>query len=133
MVKVPNDRTVYQPARAFCRNPQCREESNKEFEFDVTHDNFGCPKCGANKSPMVGLLVLTHLLIPNPAGPIIGSGGRRFALGCDQKRAYLATVTNLEAATDNPEIANCPGCLDRAKSLGYTPSVWAPQSIPVPT
>lgn len=117
-IKVPHDRTVKQPAAGFCRNPECREVSNEEFHFVVEHDNFSCPKCGANKAPMVGVLVLTHLLIRNQAGPILGSGGLRYALGCDMKRAYLATVSNQEAATDNIEIANCPGCLERAESLG---------------
>jgi hypothetical protein len=47
-------------------------------------------------------------------GPIIGDGGLRYRIACDQSRAYLATVTNLEAATDNPKIVNCPGCRKEA-------------------
>jgi len=126
MARVPQDRTVKQPAAGFCRNPECREVSNEEFHFVVEHDHFACPKCGANKSPMVGTLVLTHLLIRNEAGPIIGHGGLRWALGCDAVRAYLATTTNQEAATDNPQLANCPGCLARAKSLGIKTNMgWA--------
>jgi len=62
--------------------------------------------------------VLTHLLIPTPDGPINGTGGLRYRIGCDAKRAYLATLTNLEAATDNPKIANCEGCLKEADRLG---------------
>lgn len=66
---------------------------------------------------MVGLLVLTHLLIRDPNGPIKGHLGR-FKLACNTKRAYLATITNLEAATGDPSIANCPGCLAAAQKLG---------------
>ncbi len=124
MVKIPNDRTTHQRVRGFCRNPECRERSDEEFHFDVENDHFACPKCGAHKEPMAGLLVLIHLLIRNPAGPIIGSGGLRYALGCDLKRAYLATLTNQEAATDDPDVANCPGCLDRARSLGLHAAKW---------
>lgn len=124
MVKVPNDRITHQPARGFCRNPQCRDQSDQEFHFDVKNDHFACPKCGADREPMAGLLSLVHLLIRNPDGPIIGAGGLRYAIGCDLKRAYLATITNQEAATDNIEIANCPGCLERARSLGLTVDTW---------
>lgn len=128
MARVPNDRTIKQPAAGFCRNPECREKSDEEFQFVVEHDHFACPKCGANSLPMVGVLVLTHLMIRNEAGPIVGHGGLRWALGCDQVRAYLATTTNQEAATDNPKLANCPGCLDRAASLGIkTHAGWALQ------
>lgn len=124
--RVPGDRTVKQPATGFCRNPECREQSNEEFHFRVEHDHFSCPKCGANAASMVGVLVLTHLLIRHEKGPIIGKGGLRYAIGCDEVRAYLATTTNQEAATDNPEIANCPGCLEQAKKLGIkTIAGWA--------
>jgi hypothetical protein len=118
-VLVPADRTVNVPVVAFCRNPQCRDKSNEEFTFYVEHDNFCCPKCGADREPLVGVRVLTHLLIQHPAGPITGRGGLRFVIGCDDKRAYLATVTNLEAATDQPKIANCPKCLARARAIGH--------------
>ncbi len=66
---------------------------------------------------MVGLLVLTHLLIRDPKGPFKGQMGR-FRMACNTKRAYLATITNMEAATGDPLIANCPGCLVEAKRLG---------------
>lgn len=125
-IVVPEDRVVNQPATGFCRNPKCREKSTEEFTFQVEHDRFACPKCGADSAPMVGLLVLTHLLVPEKGGPIKGKGGLTYRIGCDQKRAYLATVTNQEAATDNPKIANCPGCLAAAEKLGIkTATGWA--------
>lgn len=118
-VVVPGDRTLKVPVMGFCRNPQCRTKSNEEYHFYVDHDTFHCPKCRADSEPMVGVLVLTHLLIPHTSGPIIGKGGMRYVIGCDSERAYLATVTNLEAATDNHKIANCPQCLKRAKEIGH--------------
>lgn len=117
-IVVPHDRTLKQPTRGFCRNPKCREQSNREFQFTVEHDRFECPKCGANSEPMIGVLTLTHLLLPDRGGPVIGKGGVRYKIACDETRAYLATATNNEAVTDNPAIANCPGCLEIAKSLG---------------
>lgn len=115
-----------QPAAGFCRNPECRE-NGREFEFQVEHDNFSCPKCGADRAPMIGLLVLTHLLVRNDQGPIIGSGGLRWSLACDEERAYLATVTNKEAATDNAKVANCPGCLQVALQRKLIKPAWSYQ------
>ena len=114
---MPQDRIATQPAKGFCRNPACRERSDQEFTFRVEHDRFACPKCGANAAPMVGVLTLTHLLIPEKGGPVIGTGGLQYRIGCDAKRAYLATWTNDEAVTDNPHIANCEGCLKEAERL----------------
>ena len=116
-IKVPEDRTIMQPVLASCRNPACRDDSSKAFEFFVENDNFACPKCGADKAPLVHIKVLTHLLIPHPQGPIKGSGGSRYVIACDDKRAYLATATNLEAATDQIKVANCPGCIANAKAI----------------
>ena len=116
--RVASDRTTKQMARGFCRNPECQDKPGEQFEFDVEHDHFACPKCGADRPPMIGLLTLTHLLLRNEQGPILGTGGLRYALGCDSKRAYLATHSNNEAATGDIEVANCPGCLARAESLG---------------
>lgn len=121
-VTIPADRTLKQPKFAFCRNPQCREVSDKEFTFRVDHDNFACPKCGADRDPMIGLLVITHLLIPKPDGPVKGSGGRRFAIACDLRRAYLATATNEEAVTDNARLINCPGCQAAVEKLNINPN-----------
>lgn len=117
-IAVPQDRDLRQPVTGFCRNPQCRDQSNREFHFRVEHDLFACPKCGADSAPMVGLLVLTHMLIPDREGPVIGKGGVRYRIGCDSKRAYLATASNQEAVTDNVRIANCPGCQAEAEKLG---------------
>lgn len=122
-IVVPDDRTMNQPVTGFCRNPGCRDPHPRipgatvEHRFTVEHDHFSCDKCGANRSPMIGTLTLTHLLVPDITGPVKGTGGRCFKIACDSKRAYLATVTNDEAATDNIEIANCPGCIAAAEAL----------------
>ena len=118
---IPGDRTTKQRARGYCMNPQCLDAStDQQFEFDVEDDLFACPKCGANTSPMVGLLVLTHLLIPDPKGKIVGAGGIPYMLACDDTRAYLATCTNQEAATGEPSAVNCPGCLAKMpKGAGW--------------
>lgn len=122
-IAVPQDRTLSQPVVGFCRNPLCIEKAGQEFRFKVEHDRFACPKCGADRAPMVGALVLTHLIIPAVGGPINGRGGTTHRLACDSTRAYLATATNLEAATDNAQVANCPGCLAEAEKLGmYHPT-----------
>ena len=125
-IVMPQDRVVKQPAEGFCRNPECRERSDQEYRFRVEHDRFSCPKCGANSPPMVGVMVLTHLLVRHSEGHVLGSGGLRYRIACDSRRAYLATVTNQEAATDDPGVVNCPGCLAAAESLGVKASQgWA--------
>jgi hypothetical protein len=125
-IPIPKDRTTQQRPRAYCMNPQCRDVSDEEFHFNVENDHFACPKCGNNQPPGVGLLVLTHLLVPDRKGPIVGENGSRWRLGCEQKRAYLATVTNLEAATGDPAVANCTGCLAEAARLGITQAGGTP-------
>lgn len=113
---IPGDRTTKQPARGFCYNPACRELSTDErFEFTVDHDRFACPKCGASGPPLAGLLVLIHLLVPHKAGHLIGTGGVRYMLACDETRAYVATVTNQEAGSGDLAAVNCPGCLAAAQ------------------
>ena len=112
---IPNDRTDKQPVRAFCRNPECLESSDKRwFEFSPEHAHVACPKCGATEAPMIGMLSLVHFLHRNPEGKIVGVGGLRYQLACDEKRAHLATRTNDEAATDQLQAVNCPGCLKAA-------------------
>lgn len=114
---IPGDRSQKQPAKGFCRNVQCLESSGaKRFEFVVNadHDEVACPKCGATESPMIGLLTLIHFLHRNPKGKIVGAGGLRWQLACDEPRAYLATMSNDEAASDQLQVVNCPGCLKAA-------------------
>jgi hypothetical protein len=99
-------------------NPECLVDSDdKMFTFDVQHDGFACPKCGNNRAPGVGLLVLTHLMIRDRNGPIHGDMGQSYRLACHKDRAYLATVTNLEAATGDIRFCNCPGCLKVANEM----------------
>lgn len=114
---IPDDRTSKQPATGYCLNPTCAPSGQLRFDFPLKHNRLGCPKCGANKPPLVGLLVLVHYLIANPLGEIEGMWGRRFSLGCDEIRAYLATTSNLEAATASIEAVTCPGCLKAAKKI----------------
>lgn len=121
---IPSDRTDQQPIRAFCANPQCRDKSDKEFSWTVEHEDVACPKCGANAPPFVGLYVLIHMMVPDPAGPIVSIGGARYRLACDPKRAYTATLTNLEAATADRDACNCPGCLEATKGMGKTGRVF---------
>jgi len=125
-VIMPDDRSVKNPARGFCRNPKCREIPGENFEFPIEHAHVSCPKCGANAPPLVGVLVLTHMLIPVRGGPIRGKGGVSYALACDEKRAYLATYTNLEAASGDIEAINCPQCLENCRKLGIKRRIWEP-------
>lgn len=130
-IVMPNDRSTKQPARGFCRNPNCRDSDKKsdDFTFPIEHAHVACPKCGANTSPMVGIFVLIHMLIPVADGPLAGTGGIRYALACDDQRAYMATSTNLEAATNDIECANCPGCIANAAILGIEKGkLWTPDA-----
>lgn len=112
---IPSDRTNKQPVTCICRNPECLESSDKpHFEFQAEHENIVCPKCGADRSPMVAMLALVHFLHREKNGPIVGMGGLRYRLACEEKRAYLATVTNQEAATGEFAHVNCPGCTKAA-------------------
>jgi DNA-directed RNA polymerase subunit M/transcription elongation factor TFIIS len=120
-IVIPHDRTTRQRVRGYCLNLECRESSDADrFEFDVEHDRFACPKCGNDRPPGVGLLVLTHLLIRDRKGPILGDMGLNYRLACHKDRAYLATITNLEAATGDITFCNCPGCLKVADELKIT-------------
>lgn len=109
-ILIPDDRTQRQPITAYCVNVECIPQGASRFEFPVEHEAVCCPKCGATEAPMIGLLALIHFLIRTPKGPILGSGGIRFGMACDPQREYLATGTNLEAATDQLEASNCPQC-----------------------
>lgn len=126
-IVMPSDRTTKIPAQGFCRNPQCQEKEGELFEFAIEHAHVECPKCKANKSPMVGIYTLTHFLVQVEGGPIRGAGGVSYALACDQQRAYLATVTNLEAASGDITCVNCPQCIENAEKLGIRkPGLWTP-------
>ncbi len=111
-VKIPGDRTNKQPVHCFCKNPECLNESSHEFfVFEAENEVIECPKCGANESPMIGVFSLTHFITRDPMGPIRGMGGLRYKLACDGKRAFIATNTNNEAGTDQPEVVTCPECV----------------------
>lgn len=121
-VSIPHDRTQKQPVRAICRNPECLENSDDpHFEFTAEHAQIVCPKCGADRSPMIGVLALVHFLTRDKKGPIVGYGGLRYKFACDEKRAYLATATNQEAATGDIRSVNCPGCLKAAADQELAP------------
>ncbi len=111
-IQIPKDRTTKQPVYCYCRNPLCLVNSQMDrFIFQHEHGLVECPKCGATEAPYVGVLVLTHFMAVMPRGPIRGNGGIGYKITCDPTRPYLATATNEEAATDQPEVVTCPGCL----------------------
>jgi len=96
-------------------NPECFDASDQQrFEFDVENDRFCCPKCGADRPPVVALLSLVHLQVRDKAGKMVGFGGLRYRVACDQKRVHVATISNDEAATGDIRFVNCPGCLKAA-------------------
>lgn len=107
MIKLPEDRTRNQPAIAFCRTAGC--ESGGSFEVP---DNgiVKCPDCEADSAPTVGLNVLIHLLERKKDGPITGMGGVKWQFACDPNRKVITTSTNLESASDDPSVINCPDC-----------------------
>ena len=121
---LPSDRSIKQPALGYCSRPECAVDG-AEYRFRVEHDHYACPKCGETRYPTVGPLVLVHWLRPTGDGPITGRGGRRFALGCETRRAYLATASNLEAATDNAGLVTCEGCIRSALRAGGSPKAAA--------
>ena len=114
---IPKDRSTKEPVVGYCYNPSCKPHDHDRFEFIADHDLFACPKCGANQSPFVGQLVLIHHLKPSQTGPISGQGGLRYMIGCDTRRAYLATLTNLESASVDLTAVNCQSCLKRGKEI----------------
>lgn len=119
-ITIARDRTLKQPVRGYCLNPNCACGSGAfdRFEFTVKNDAFACPKCGANEAPLVGVLVLIHLLVHDQEkGEFKGMKGLRYRLACDRKREHLATNTNLEAATGTLAHVTCPGCRRAAARL----------------
>jgi hypothetical protein len=119
-VVIPSDRTTKQPVTACCFNLECLEDGDR-FEFPCEHGDVACPKCGATEAPMIAVLALTHFLVRDNKAGLIRGGHGRYRLACDPKRAYLATPTNNEAATDQLEAANCPQCLRVAKEQNLKP------------
>lgn len=115
---IPEDRTQKQPVSCFCRNPDCVEiPGGMFFVFQHEHSHVECPKCGATEAPMVGVFVITHYMAKLPKrGQIVGVGGLRYTVACDEKRNYLATATNMEAASDQIEAVTCPGCLEAIRT-----------------
>lgn len=110
------DRTKKQPVRFRCVNPACAVQG-EPFEF--TSDQDRCPKCTAIGPPYVVVLVLIHILIPDPHGKLVGESQLRYRVACDSSRDATATFTNKEAATGDPSASNCPGCIAEAKRVGY--------------
>ena len=103
------DQTVLQPVIWTCQNPQCKPPGRHSFDFQS--DYAVCPKCKAEGYPLVQKVTLIHFLLPQIDGPIAGQYSR-YCLPCDPKRDNMATQTNGEAATDQPQLVNCPGCLN---------------------
>ena len=62
------------------------------------------------EAPAITKLVLIHLLIPHPQGPILGMN-QRFMMCCNPKRTVLATPDNGEAASGDWRAINCPSCM----------------------
>jgi hypothetical protein len=129
-ISVPHDRTTAQPVTGFCLNRECCSNADGEpidrFTWEVTSGEIACPKCGANESPLVGLLTLVHMLLRDNNGPIKGVGGLRYRLACDAKRRTLATTTNLEAATGDLRACNCTGCLAFCADKNITKNTGQP-------
>lgn len=118
-VQVPGDRTIKQPVRCYCLNPECRdrecEPGKDRYEFAVEHAEVVCPKCGANQVPIVGVLAIVHFIVRDKRGPLMGHGGLRYRLACEPRRTFIATRTNLEAGTGELSAVTCVRCLAVAK------------------
>lgn len=103
------DQTTTQPVVWQCPNPDCKDTPlDYYFEFESPYPE--CPKCGLGP-PAVQKRVLIHYLVRDSKGPIIGQMGMRYRMACMPRRMQLATGTNGEAATGDPNQVNCPGCL----------------------
>ena len=125
-IAIPEERTHKQRNYAFCANIECAE-NGQEFRFEIENTLMPCPKCGATKPPMVGMLAKTHLLVRDRKGHIEGYGGLRYRIACDteNKRHRISTLTNHELATGDRTICNCIDCLTEANrinagSAGYS-------------
>ena len=125
-IAIPEERTHKQRNYAFCANIECAE-NGQEFRFEIENTLMPCPKCGATKPPMVGMLAKTHLLVRDRKGHIEGQGGLCFhdAAATENKRHRISTLTNHELATGDRTICNCIDCLTEANrinagSAGYS-------------
>lgn len=111
-IAIPSERSIKQRQFAFCSNAQCAV-GGKEFTFEVEHSYFCCPKCGANKPPLVGMLAKIHLMVQDRNGPFEGIGGIRYRIACDTgiEREHVSTLTNHEMGTGDKDCCNCVDCL----------------------
>lgn len=123
-VVIPDDRTIKQPVVARCLNLACAEKG-RNFEF-ATEGDVKCPKCGETEGPMIQLLCLVHFMVRDKMGPIEGVNGSHWRIACDHKRSLIATETNLEAASDQLDSVNCPGCRKIAKEQKLAPVQGVP-------
>lgn len=114
-VQVPYDRTIKQPVRCFCLNPECIDAGNDRYEFTIQHADVVCPKCGANQVPVVGVLAIVHFIMRDRHGALMGHGGLRYRLACEPRRTFIATHTNLEAGSGELSAVSCVRCLAIAK------------------
>jgi hypothetical protein len=117
-IVIPEERSHKQRNYAFCANPACAE-NGQEFRFEIEHTLSPCPKCGANKPPLIGMVAKVHLMISDRMGPFEGIGGLRYRIACDTKgtREGVSTVTNHELGTDDRSVCNCIDCLKQADRL----------------
>jgi hypothetical protein len=111
-IAIPSERSIKQRQYAYCANPQCAV-GGKEFTFEVEHSYFCCPKCGANKPPLVGMLAKIHLMVQDRNGTFEGIGGLRYRIACDtaHQREHVSTLTNHEMGTADRTVCNCQDCL----------------------
>lgn len=119
---LPDERSSKQRNYAFCENHECREINKStgqmdRFHFEVEHSIFCCPKCGANKPPIVGMLAKVHLMVRDKLGEFEGAGGLRYRIACDKGRGHISTLTNHEAGTDDLSVVTCEDCLEEARRL----------------
>ncbi len=72
-----------------------------------------CPKCGATKQHIGGVveLVPTHLLVPNPSGPIRGINGS-YHLACMPTVKQSDLKPWIHHRSDNTAVVDCPRCQD---------------------
>jgi hypothetical protein len=80
-----------------------------EFESDAGV----CDLCGKSGRPQVQPIVLIHWQRADEKGPLTGQDGRRYSIGCEPKREYLALSRLPQhhyAATPLLQKVTCPSC-----------------------